>query len=138
MILKKRHFALDTSLVISGTSRCTPLPTSGLKKPIGRPCESCGLMSGNDTGLHLLLYNGRVFKTPSATCKAKNIVYCATRIYIVQSSIYIGKSTCKLQTRISGHRTHIHMIFDEHDDEATLAEHLKFDHSMDYGYSRTV
>ena len=63
------------------------IPTPGLKKPIGRPCESCGLMSGNDTGLHLLLYNGRVFKTPSATCKAKNIVYCATRIYIVQSSI---------------------------------------------------
>lgn len=128
MILKKKHFALDTSLVIPGTSRCTPLPTPGLKKPMGRPCGSCGLMSGNDTVSSST--NGRVFKTPSATCKTKNIVYCATCIYC--SKQYVGKSTCKLQTRISGHRTHMHdLIFDEDDDEATLAEHLKFEHNME-------
>ena len=43
----------------------------------------------------------------------------------------MGKSTTKLQTRISGHRSHFgDMTFDSEMDEATLAEHLHDDHNI--------
>ena len=74
--------------------------------------------------------NGKVFKTPSATCKSRNIIYCATCMYCTKQ--YVGKSTCKLQSRISGHRTHMgDVVFEIDNDDASLAEHLKVDHNLE-------
>ena len=44
---------------------------------------------------------------------------------------YVGKSTNKLQKRISGHRSHMNdLVFDSENDYASLAEHLKLSHSV--------
>jgi hypothetical protein len=87
--------------------------------------------------------SGRIFSTPSADCKTKNIVYCATCLHC--SKQYVGKSTNKLQTRISGHRSHKNnTAFDPDTDDATLAEHLHLCHdvtdsdSFNHSYSFTV
>jgi hypothetical protein len=45
MILKRKQFALNIHDTDSGTTRCTPLPPPGQKKPRGRPCGACNLMS---------------------------------------------------------------------------------------------
>ena len=47
---------------------------------------------------------------------------------------YVGKSTNKLQKRISGHRTHMgDSEFDLDNDDATLAEHLISHHGVTDG-----
>ena len=86
---------------------------------------------------------GRIYSTPSADCKSKNIIYCATCVHC--SMQYVGKSTNKLQKRISGHRTHMKdSDFDQDNDDATLAEHLISHHGVtdgdlfNHSYSFTV
>ncbi len=128
MILKRKSLALNTSSESVGTIRCTPFPAPGIKRKVGRPCDSCGLMSGNNTVSSTT--NGKIFKTPSADCKSRNIVFCATCMYCCKQ--YVGKSCNRMHSRINGHRSHVgDLVFDEHDDEATLAEHLKLAHNLD-------
>ena len=44
----------------------------------------------------------------------------------------VGKSNCKLQDRVSGHRFHMNdLVFDDQIDDATLAEHLNLVHNLD-------
>ena len=78
-------------------------------------------MSGNYTITYSS--NGKLYKTPSADYKSRNIIYCATFMYCLKQ--YVGKSNCKLQARVSGHRSHMNdLVFDDKIDDATLAEHL--------------
>ena len=77
---------------------------------------------------------GSSYKIPSANCKSKNLVYCAECLLCQKQ--YTGKTTNKLQQRISGHRSHVNRPPDElpkpeDTDEATLAEHLNLVHNMD-------
>ena len=44
---------------------------------------------------------GKCYRTPSADCKTRNIIYCAN--CFLCNKQYVGKSSTKLQTRISGH-----------------------------------
>jgi len=71
----------------------------------------------------------KVYKTPRANCRSRAVIYCAQcRLCNKQ---YTGKSVCKLQRRISGHRSHVgDEVFDEESDEATLAEHLQVCHNL--------
>ena len=85
-------------------------------------------MSGNDTITSSS--NGKLYKTPSADYKSRNIIYCATCMYCLKQ--YVGKSNCKLQARVSGHRSHMNdLVFDDQIDDATLAEHLNLVHNLD-------
>jgi hypothetical protein len=132
--------ALDPTLDSSGTTRCTPLPEPSLKRKVGRPCASCDLMSNSGTVKSSV--NGKIFKTPSANCKSKNIVYCATCNLCPKQ--YVGKTNNKLKTRISGHRNNMSDISFDDSDDATLAEHLKVEHEFhsvelfNLGYDFTV
>ena len=127
LILKRKRNALDTSSP-PGTARCTPFSAPEVKRKVGRPCASCNLMSecnsitSSDTG--------KIYSTPSADCKTKNTIYCATCLHCLKQ--YVGKSTNKLQKRIiSGHRSHMNdLVFDSKNDDASLAEHLKLSHSV--------
>ena len=141
LILKRKRLALDISSSHSGTKRCTPFPKPGDKRKPGRPCASCNLMS--DSNSITSTKTGRIYSTPSADCKSKNIIYCATCVHC--SMQYVGKSTNKLQKRISGHRTHMKdSDFDQDNDDATLAEHLISHHGVtdgdlfNHSYSFTV
>ena len=67
LILRRKHLALKTNFDSPGTTRCSPLPTPDLKRIVGRPCECCGLVSGNYTITYSS--NGKLYKTPSADCK---------------------------------------------------------------------
>lgn len=126
LILKRKKFALDQSRDSMGTTRCTPLPEPGLKRKVGRPCASCDLMSSSGTVKSSV--NGKLFRTPSANCKSKNVIYCASCNFCLKQ--YVGKTNNKLQSRISGHRSHMgDSSFDESDD-AALAEHLKLEHDL--------
>ena len=128
LILKRKKLALDTSQSPEGTTRCTPFPTPGIKRKAGRPCASCNLMS--DSNSVISSTNGRIYSTPKADCKSKNIIYCATCIHC--SKQYVGKSTNRLQKRVSGHRSHMNdIVFDSDSDDATLAEHLKMVHCLE-------
>ena len=126
LILKRKKFALDESRESLGTSRCTPLPEPGQKRKVGRPCASCDLMSSS--GSVRSSVNGKIYKTPSANCKSKNLVYCASCNFCLKQ--YVGKTKNKLQTRISGHRSHMGDICFDESDDAALAEHLKLDHGF--------
>ena len=127
LILKRKRNALDTTSSPPGTARCTPFSAPEVKRKVGRPCASCNLMSecnsitSSDTG--------KIYSTPSADCKTKNTIYCATCLHCLKQ--YVGKSTNKLQKRISGHRSHMNdLVFDSENDDASLAEHLKLSHSV--------
>ncbi|KAL5257921.1 hypothetical protein ACHWQZ_G012763 [Mnemiopsis leidyi] len=127
LVLKRKKLALDTSMFHSGTTRCTPFPEPGVKRRPGRPCASCDLMS-ESTSISSSM-TGRIYSTPSADCKSKNSIYCATCLHCHKQ--YVGKSTNKLQKRISGHRAHMNdTVFDPDNDDATLAEHLKLVHGV--------
>ena len=126
MILLRRKRALDSNIQSQGTSRCTPLPQPGEKRKVGRPCTSCGMMSGSNSITSKT--TGRPFRTPSASCKSRNIVYCASCQLCEKQ--YVGQSVNRLQKRISGHRTHLRDTDFDETDEATLAEHLKLDHNF--------
>ena len=141
MILKRKRLALDTSLTTTGTGRCTPFPVPGVKRKAGRPCASCNLMSESNSITSST--TGKIYSTPTADCKSKNTIYCATCLHC--SKQYVGKSTNKLQKRISGHRAHMNDTdFDLDNDDATLAEHLKLSHGVadfdlfNHSYSFTV
>ena len=126
LILKRKKFALDESRESLGTSRCTPLPEPGQKRKVGHPCASCDLMSSSGTVRSSV--NSKIYITPSANCKSKNLVYCASCNFCLKQ--YVGKTKNKLQSRISGHRSHMgDNCFDESDD-AALPEHLKLDHGF--------
>jgi len=127
MILKRKHLALSSHNNSEGTERCTSLPLPNQKRKRGRPCASCPLMSNSSTITSTA--TGKIFKTPRADCKSRNLIYCAQcRICNKQ---YAGKSVNKLQKRISGHRSHVgDEVFDEDSDEATLAEHLQVCHNL--------
>jgi len=103
LILKRKKFALDQSRDSMGTTRCTPLPEPGLKRKVGLPCASCDLMSSSGTVKSSV--NGKLFRTPSANCKSKNVIYCASCNFCLKQ--YVGKTNNKLQSRISGHRSHM-------------------------------
>ena len=141
MILKRKRLALDTSLTTTGTGRCTPFPVPGVKRKAGRPCASCNLMSESNSITSST--TGKIYSTPTADSKSKNTIYCATCLHC--SKQYVGKSTNKLQKRISGHRAHMNDTdFDLDNDDATLAEHLKLSHGVvdfdlfNHSYSFTV
>ena len=75
---------------------------------------------------------GETYKTPSGNCKTKRAVYLAEcRLCKIQ---YTGKTSNKLQTRISGHRSHVTDFDPEEDDEdldeKALAEHLLSEHNI--------
>ena len=78
------------------------------------------------------LITGKRYSTPTGNCTSKQLVYLAE--CLICQKQYTGKTVNKLQTRISGHRSHVgkpsrETILDS--DEATLAEHLKEDHNFD-------
>jgi len=71
------------------------------------------------------------YQAPSGDCQSRNVIYIASCIICLKQ--YVGKTTCQLRTRISGHRTHINRVKikkDENEDEkaekdeAALANHL--------------
>ena len=126
-------FQCLNSLRNSGTTGCTPIVEPGKKRTKrGRPCESCTLMSKKNSIESTV--TGKSYNTPSANCRSKNLIYCAECLLCQKQ--YTGKTTNKLQKRISGHRSHVKKPPDEtpkpeDTDEATLAEHLKLVHNMD-------
>lgn len=129
LILHRKRLALDTSSVdLPGTVRCTPCHLPGNIRKKGRPCGSCNLMSSKCTIVSTA--TEQEFKTPCADCKSRNIIYCAEcRLCKKQ---YTGKSVNRLQSRISGHRSHMNdESFDAETDDASLAEHLIVDHFFD-------
>ena len=74
-------------------------------------------------------HTGKRYHTPAANCQSKMLIYVAE--CLICEKQYTGKTTCKLQTRISGHRSHINkttktILLDT--DEAALCEHLKTHH----------
>jgi len=143
MVLQRKRFALMSEDLSTGTTKCTPDIKPGEKRPRGRPCESCKLMSRkNFIKSH---HTGKKHKTPSANCQSKMLIYCAE--CLICQKQYAGKTTCKLQTRISGHRSHVNkttktILLDT--DEAALVEHLKTHHQpvttelFNLNYSFTV
>ena len=76
---------------------------------------------------------GRSYKAPPGTCKSHNLIYCALCVFCQKQ--YVGKTTNKLQKRISGHRTFVNklgeMVDLDETDDAALAHHLKKDHNFD-------
>ena len=127
LILKRKKFALSNFGIPVGTERCTPLIQPQRKSRRGRPCESCPLMSNFNVVKSTV--TGRSYEVPNGNCKSRNVVYCAE--CFLCNKQYTGKSTTKLQTRISGHRSHVgDMTFDSETDEATLAEHLHDEHNI--------
>jgi hypothetical protein len=131
MILKRKQFALNIHDSDSGTTRCTPLPPPGQKKPRGRPCGACNLMSNKKSVTSTA--TGESFRTPSGDCKCSNVVYLAECLLCKQQ--YTGKTTNKLQKRIAGHRSHVLGFTiaedDEESDDKALAEHLSSEHHLD-------
>ena len=76
---------------------------------------------------------GKTYQAPSGDCQSRNIIYSARCIICLKQ--YVGKTTCQLRTRISGHRTHISREKDDEDseedkDDAALANHLIKDHNL--------
>ena len=132
VILKRKQFALEASEESSGSIRCTPKCQPGVPKASpGRDCESCELMSSIKTITSRV--TGKSYRAPSGNCKSRNVIYGAQCIICLKQ--YVGKTMCKLRTRISGHRTHISRIKEEQDDdddkdEAALANHLIKDHNL--------
>jgi hypothetical protein len=130
LILRRKKFALHHEEKEIGTTRCTPEPLAGTKKPRGRPCEACGMMSNKKSITSTV--TGETYKTPSGNCKTERAVYLAEcRLCKMQ---YTGKTSNKLQTRISGHRSHVANFDPEDDDEdldeKALAEHLLSEHNI--------
>ena len=129
IVLQRKRFALMPNSESTGTTKCTPDLNPGERRKRGRPCESCKLMSQkNYIKSH---HTGKKYHTPSANCQSKNIIYAA-QCLICQKQ-YAGKTTCKLQTRIAGHRSHVNkttktILLDT--DEAALSEHLKTHHQL--------
>ena len=124
MLLKRKKLAFTTSYnPSSGTERCTPLISSRR----GRPSASCPLMSNSSTIKSTA--TGRSYNTPLWNGKSRNVVYCAE--CFLRNKQYTSKSTTKLQSRISNHRSYVgDNCFDPDTDEATLAEHLHDDHNL--------
>lgn len=131
LILQRKKFALESHSGHSGTSRCTPIPRPGAKRSRGRPCEACPLMSNNI--LNTSSVTNKSFVAPHGNCKSKNLIYVARcKICIKQ---YVGRTTNKLQKRISGHRSFINKVGFSHDevddsDDAALVTHLHEDHNF--------
>ena len=131
-LLKKKQFALETGDKNTGTRRCTPKLKPGQRRKVGRPCESCNMMSNKSAITSKA--TGKIFRTPSGSCKTKRLVYAADCLLCQKQ--YSGQTTNNLRTRINGHRSHMTKEFDpnkdtRHLDEATLAQHLKEVHNLD-------
>ena len=140
-ILKRKQFALNTPSenLSTGTTRCTPVPPPGKKRPRGRSCESCTLMSNRKSVTSTA--TGRSYATPSGDCKSSKLIYLAE--CVICKLQYTGKTDNRLQKRISGHRSHVEDSEDdssdadeeddeeEDSDEKALAEHLSTAHGLD-------
>ena len=128
ILLQRKKFALQDVASPTGTTRCTPTSTQGDKNPVGRPCQACDLMSNNKYVTSTT--TGETYKLPNGTCKSKGLIYLAQ--CVICQLQYTGKTSNKLQTRISGHRTHVGRLKtipedkegEEESDEMVLAEHL--------------
>jgi hypothetical protein len=141
ILLQRKKFALQDDTSETGTTRCTPVSSQGTKKSRGRPCEACDLMSNRNSITSTS--TGKSYKVPCGTCKTKGLIYLAQ--CIICQLQYTGKTSNRLQTRISGHRTHVGRCKsinseeteeneeekNEDTDEKTLAEHLLHDHGLD-------
>ena len=105
------------------TTRCTPMET----KKVGRPCEWCDLMSGED---HICI--DQSLKCSGGTCLSFNVVYAVQCLLCLLG--YIGKTIQATRTRISNHRGFMTTLDannpSELDDESTLAAHLIYDHNL--------
>ena len=130
MLLKRKAFSLeDNSTANTGTTRCTPIPPPGQKKKPGRPCESCVLMSNRKKVISNV--TKKTYATPSGNCKSSRLIYGAQCLLCKMQ--YTGQTVNRLQTRISGHRSHMNKTQDDDSvdtDEASLANHLKNIHGM--------
>ena len=132
IILKRKCFALDEIFVGgTGTTSCTPVGGSG--KP-GRPCKSCNKMSKKSTVKSFV--TGKTYKTPSANCRSKNVIYLADCLLCQMQ--YTGQTTTKTQKRVCAHRSHVNKQLEDKEsddedknDEAALAEHLKLAHNIE-------
>ena len=132
LILKRKNFALNHDKVETGSTRCTPKQLPGKKKPTGRPCDSCDMMSNKKTITSTV--TGETFRTPPGNCKTTKCIYAAEcRLCMIQ---YTGKTTNRVQKRICGHRSHVTGFIAENDDdeddsdEKALAEHLFSEHGI--------
>lgn len=132
MVLKRKIFALeDPTDINTGSARCTPKLLPGQRNTKrGRRCESCNLMSEKCNIISNV--SGRNYPTANGNCRSKRLIYSAScRICCKQ---YVGKTDDKLQSRISGHRSHMKSSeiseSSEDSDVAALADHLKEDHHL--------
>jgi hypothetical protein len=131
LILQRKKFALDSLSGPSGTSRCTPIPSQETKRSRGRPCEACPLMSNSSVITSSV--TKKSFVAPNGNCKSKNLIYVARcKICIKQ---YVGRTSNKLQKRISGHRSFVSQVGHSLDevgdsDDAALVTHLHSDHNF--------
>ena len=131
MVLKRKRFALeDSSSETEGTVRCTAVVLPGQRNTKrGRPCESCNLMSGNNSITSTV--TSKTYQTPKGCCKSKCLIYCAQCVLCKKQ--YTGKTDVHLGKRICTHRTHVNNLKtpgDEETDESALADHLRADHNL--------
>ena len=119
ILFSQRDICLNTGRG-SVTTRCTPLGT----RRVGRPCESCDLMS-EETRLTI---GQQSMNCAGGDCKSFNLNYCAQ--CSICNKAYIGKTVQQLGRRISQHRGQIQTLSastcinrDSIDDTNTLAAH---------------
>ena len=121
ILFSQRDICLNTGRG-SVTTRCTPIGT----RRVGRPCESCDLMS-EETRLTI---GQQSMNCAGGDCKSFNLNYCAQ--CSICNKAYIGKTVQQLGRRISQHRSPIHEALgtitcisrdDYIDDTNTLAAH---------------
>ena len=93
MLFSQRDICLNTGRG-SVTTRCTPLGT----RRVGRPCESCDLMSEEVR----LTIGQQSMNCTGGDCKSFNLNYCAQ--CSICKKAYIGKTVQPLGRRISQHR----------------------------------
>ena len=119
ILFSQRDICLNTGRG-SVTTRCTPLGT----RRVGRPCESCDLMSGETR----LTIGQQSINCAGGDCKSFNLNYCAQ--CSICNKAYIGKTVQQLGRRICQHRSQIQALStstcinrDIIDDTNTLAAH---------------